>query len=106
MGAVYHLGHFRQINRAAGGFGILFMLQGVVFVVAGCVLGKLRFRFAPRPIPVAGALFILYAMLLYPLLGRLVGHTYPRSPVFGVAGVVGAVMLVIRNRRLEQPAGA
>jgi len=29
-------------------------------------------------------LFIVYAMVVYPLLGFLSGHVYPGSPVFGV----------------------
>ena len=28
---------------------------------------------------------IVYAMLIYPLLGALAGHTYPSAPIFGVA---------------------
>ncbi|NLF32830.1 MAG: hypothetical protein GX591_18325 [Planctomycetes bacterium] len=91
MGAAYHLGHFRAINPAATVFGVLFLLQGLVFIGAGCILAKLRFRFAVRPIPIIGAAFILYAMVLYPLLGRLAGHIYPRSPVFGVAPCPAAI---------------
>jgi hypothetical protein len=33
----------------------------------------------------AGGLFILYAMLIYPLIGAALGHGYPQSPSFGVA---------------------
>jgi hypothetical protein len=28
---------------------------------------------------------IVYAMIIYPILGTLLGHGYPRSPSFGVA---------------------
>jgi Family of unknown function (DUF6064) len=28
---------------------------------------------------------MIYAMLIYPLIGTLLGHGYPRSPSFGVA---------------------
>ncbi len=38
-----------------------------------------------KPIPVVGAIFILYAMVVYPLLGLALGHWYPRAPMFGVA---------------------
>jgi hypothetical protein len=31
-----------------------------------------------------GLAFTLFAMVLYPLLGWLAGHGWPRSPVFGV----------------------
>ena len=33
---------------------------------------------------VVGGLFLLYALAIYPLLGWLSGHTYPRSPSFGL----------------------
>lgn len=32
-----------------------------------------------------GGLFVIYAMVLYPAIGTLLGHGYPRSPSFGVA---------------------
>ncbi|MCF8111143.1 MAG: DUF6064 family protein [Desulfobacteraceae bacterium] len=85
MGVFYHLVHFSRINQAAPIFGAAFVIQGILFVVAGCVLSKLRFRFVPRPIPIVGVVFVLYAMVLYPLIGMIFGHTYTRSPVFGVA---------------------
>ena len=85
MGVFYHLVHFSRVNPAARIFGALFIVQGIVFVVFGCVLTKLRFRFVAKPIPIVGALLILYAMALYPLIGRMFGHAYPRCPIFGIA---------------------
>jgi hypothetical protein len=156
MGVFYHLAHFSRINPAARIFGALFIVQGIILVLAGCVLPKLRFRFSAGPVPILGALFILYAMALYPLIGNVFGHHYPRCPVFGVApcpatiftfgillwasrpvpvytivipflwslvgvtaavnlhvpqdyglgiaGVLGSVLIVIRNRRLKREA--
>ena len=31
-----------------------------------------------------GLLFIIYALLVYPILGILFGHTYPDNPTFGL----------------------
>jgi hypothetical protein len=31
-----------------------------------------------------GAAFILYGLLIYPLLGYILGHRYPYSPTFGL----------------------
>jgi len=84
MGVVYHIMYFVAINPAARIFGAVFILQGLLVALAGCVFGGLRFRFTARPIPITGALFVLYAMVLYPLLGYVFGHSYPRCPVFGV----------------------
>jgi hypothetical protein len=34
---------------------------------------------------IVGAVFVVFAMLLYPLIGSALGHHYPRTPMFGVA---------------------
>jgi hypothetical protein len=36
-----------------------------------------------------GGLFILYATVVYPVLGHILGHGYPRSPSFGIAVSLG-----------------
>ena len=38
-----------------------------------------------QPPSILGVCFILYAMVVYPLLGLAFGHSYPRAPMFGVA---------------------
>jgi len=85
MGVFYHIIHFSTINDAARVFGALFILEGLLIISSGFAFSKLRFRFKMRTIPMFGTIFILYAMLLYPIIGMLSGHTYPRCPMFGVA---------------------
>ena len=85
MGVFYHIIHFSRINPAARVFGALFILQGLLFVIMGPVLGKIRFRFSGDWISVSGLIFILFSMAIYPLIGKLAGHSYPGVPVFGVA---------------------
>jgi len=85
MGLFYHIVHFRVINPAAWIFGIAFVLQGLLFLLIGTIFERLVFRFISKPLPIIGACFILYAMVIYPLLGISFGHSYPRSPMFGVA---------------------
>ena len=83
-GIAYHLMHFLQINFAALGFGALFALQGVLF--AGCASAAAAcFASAPTPFGWSGLLFCLFALAVYPLLGWLAGHGWPRAAVFGVA---------------------
>ena len=84
MGVAYHLVYFSPINPAAFVFGALFIVQGILFFVAG-MQGKLRFEFTTRAAPIAGATLVLYAMVGYPLLGASLGHHYPAAPTFGVA---------------------
>lgn len=84
-GSAYHLGFFRTINPAAAIFGVLFLLQGVLLVVAAVSARDLRLELSRTFTGVVGASFIAYAMVVYPLLGHLFGHAYPYSPVFGMA---------------------
>lgn len=85
MGAVYHLMFFSAINRAALLFGGLFIAQGILFLIAGLGRRPPGFGFSGDAYGAAGSLFILYAVLIYPVLGTLLGHGYPYAPMFGVA---------------------
>jgi hypothetical protein len=85
IGVFYHILHFSAINPAAMVFGIVFILQGLLFFVVGTLLDKLTFRLTAKPLPVIGAICILYAMVIYPVLGVCFDHTYPAAPMFGVA---------------------
>ena len=84
MGVFYHILHFSAINPAAKVFGVVFILQGLLFFVAGALLDKITFRFIVKPLPIIGGVFILYAMIVYPALGIFFGHIYPAAPMFGV----------------------
>jgi hypothetical protein len=85
MGIVYHLMYFSTINGAALGFGVLFIIQAIVWLLFGVIRPKLAFQLDTNPYVLTGILLIVYAMLVYPVLGTLLGHGYPRSPSFGVA---------------------
>lgn len=84
MAAAYHLAFFAEVTRAAVVFAAAFAVQGIMFV-------WLAFRprppsYRPRSLgtAVVGALLITYALVLYPVLGYLLGHQYPAAPTFGV----------------------
>jgi hypothetical protein len=85
MGVVYHLLYFSMINGAAIGFGALFVIQGIVWLIFGVIRPRLVFQFGMNSYAAVGIVLIVYAMLIYPLIGTLLGHGYPRSPSFGVA---------------------
>jgi hypothetical protein len=85
MGIVYHVMYFSTINGAAIGFGILFIVQALLWLVFGVIRPKLSFQLDTNPYALTGVVLIVYAMLVYPLIGTLLGHGYPRSPSFGVA---------------------
>ena len=83
-GAGYHLWQFARINPAAYGFGAAFLLQAALLLGYG-IGGRLRFGFENRAALWVGLALVLYAALVYPLLGAAGGHGWPRSPVFGLA---------------------
>jgi hypothetical protein len=84
-GAVYHLTFFRAINPVAAVFGAAFVAQGLLLLWVGTVRGRLVFAPGRTGTTAIGALFVLYAMVLYPAIGMALGHGYPSAPMFGVA---------------------
>jgi len=84
-GVVYHILFFARINFMAWAFGALFICQGLLLLWGGALRGRLRFRFTPTLYGWTGLTFIAFAMVGYPLAGWLVGHGWPRAPMFGVA---------------------
>jgi hypothetical protein len=84
MGTAYHLAFFTTINPAAYLFGALSVVQGVLLLGAGIRARQLAFRFRPTHAGIIGAAFVAYALVLYPLLGFLLGHVYPKAPTFGL----------------------
>ena len=82
-GMAYHLFHFSTVNPAAVAFGVLFLVQGVLFVSAAR-RRSLRFRAAQGWRGWAGWTLVVYAMVFYPLLGLAAGARYPELPMFGI----------------------
>lgn len=84
VGVVYHLLFFSTINKAARLFGALFIIQAATFIFAGVLTSSLSFRFRSDVQGFAGAALITYSLVVYPIIGIALGHTYPSAPTFGV----------------------
>lgn len=82
-GAVYHLAFFRPINPAATLFGIVFLVQAVLFLWRGIGGEGLVIKAPKSGWQIPATLLIVYAMA-YPALGVFFGLTVPRLPSFGV----------------------
>ncbi len=63
--------------------GVLFIIQGILFLVFGVVGDSLSFKFTSSVYSVIGVVLTTYAMIVYPIIGFLTGFSYPRYPVFG-----------------------
>jgi len=104
-GAVYHLGFFAAINPAAYAFGLAFVLEGLLLLWAGTVLGGLRFQAGRDARTAVATVLVLYALLVYPLLGLAFGHRYPAAPTFGAPCPVTIFtigMLLIQRGRWQR----
>lgn len=83
MAVAYHWLFFRAINPAAPIFGLMFLLQGGLFVVAGW--GNARLVFRRRGWRFGWGLALVgYALVIYPLLNRLLDQNWPQTVTFGL----------------------
>jgi hypothetical protein len=83
-GVAYHIAFFSAINKAAYGFGLLFVIGSLLFFLAGVVKRKMQFSLQDIPRRVIGYTLMIFAIVVYPLLSGLFGHGYPAMPTFGL----------------------
>jgi hypothetical protein len=63
--------------------GVLFVIQSLLFIVYGIVKNSLSFSLDISLYSIVGAIFVIYSMVIYPLIGFLTGYPYPKYPIFG-----------------------
>lgn len=103
MGIVYHLWFFSVINKAALVFAAFFVLQGVIFFSVGILKHQLKFQFSLNFHGIVGGVFVIYALIVYPVFGYWLGHRYPAAPNFGLpcpTTIFTFGMLLWTNRRV------
>ena len=83
IGFIYHIGYFTSINKAAYGFGALFILQGAFFV-RELFRSNLEFNLKRNTRTYLGYFFILFGLLLYPLFGYLFGAEFNTTISLGL----------------------
>lgn len=84
MGLIYHLLYFSPINKAAFFFSILFVIQGIFFLVWFVLKNDLSLGFRNEFRNYIGIVFLSYSLIAYPILGHQLGHIYPNAPTFGL----------------------
>jgi hypothetical protein len=85
VGIGYHLMFFAQINPLAPVFAGFFVVQAILLVASAIRPGDLGLRIGWNLRSVAGLSCILYAVVIYPILGIRAGHGGMAGPMFGVA---------------------
>lgn len=82
-GIAYHWAFFTRINPAAWLFGMMFVFEGALLAWYGVARGALAFRVRADLRGLAGGAVMLYALVVYPLIGAQLGHRFPAAPSFG-----------------------
>lgn len=104
MGIVYHLSFFTTINKAAYVFEFFTILQGLIFLYQGVFRNKLIYTFHSDLYGWAGLVFIVYALVIYPLIGYYSSHSYPFAPTFGLpcpTTIFTFGMLLVADKRVS-----
>jgi hypothetical protein len=84
MAIAYHFAFFTEINPAAWLFGVIFLVGALQFAWLGVVKHDLQFSRCGGARGWFGGLLLGYSLIIYPLLGYVLGHRYPATPTFGL----------------------
>ncbi len=82
-GAAYHLACFTIINKAAWGFGVLFIIQGLMFTIAS-FKGGLEFEFKNQASDWVAYFFLLFGLVVYPVLLYFIEGSLDYTIVLGL----------------------
>lgn len=82
-GVAYHFAYFAEINPAAYGFGVLFLVQASLFTGLALRRKSPEYSFSGNSRHIVGALLIAYSFL-YPFLAMVLVDPYPGTPTYGV----------------------
>lgn len=83
-GIAYHFVFFAPINKMAYAFGASFVFQGALIAYDGAFRDAVKLGAAPTASKIGGAIFVVYAIAVYPLIGLMLGHAIVELPMFGV----------------------
>ncbi|MBL1148077.1 MAG: hypothetical protein HND56_11710 [Pseudomonadota bacterium] len=72
-GGVFHMVYFTPLNFMGPVYGFFFLMQAVLFLAVGVVMGKLDFRLEKSLAAALGLLFVVLALVGYPLVEKLTG---------------------------------
>ena len=81
----YHWTFFAEINPVAPLFAALFVVQAILLLATPWLFSDLAFAVRRDAQSLAGLAMIFFAAVIYPLWGAWAGHSYPATPLFGVA---------------------
>lgn len=83
IGIFYHIAFFTAINKAAYAFGGLFIIQGIFFLIE-LFRKKLEFSFTGQLREYIGLFFILFGLIVYPVISYLLEASFVRTISLGL----------------------
>lgn len=81
----YFFERYATINLAAPYFGWGFAAQSLLLVLSGVLLGRLTFSKTRSPCAAVGLALLVFAVLVQPLIGLVLGRPWSGMELFGVA---------------------
>ena len=84
IGVVYHMAFFTEINKVAYGFGVLFIFQGLFLLWEGVILYNLKFAFKMSLQAYFGYFFIVYGLIVYPVVGYFMEQSLSQTISIGL----------------------
>ena len=84
MGVAYHLTFFTVINKAAFLFGGIFILQGLLILFNTFINNRLVFIFTLQAKDYWGYFFILYGLIIYPIISYLIEGSLEKTIIMGL----------------------
>lgn len=84
IGVAYHLVYFTVINKAAFLFGGIFILEGIFILINTFGKNRLIFTFTLQAKDYLGYFFILYGLIIYPIISYFVEGSFERTIVMGL----------------------
>ena len=81
----FHWRRYSSINSAAPFFAAGFAAQGVLLLVTGLVRSRGLLQAAPHKPDAVGLGIVLFAVVIHPLIGPLLGRSWTGVELFGLA---------------------
>ena len=103
-GIVYHLTFFSPINQAAYIFGGIFILQGIFFFIE-LLREKLEFTFNGTAREYIGYFFILFGLVIYPIISYFLEGSFSRTIALGLpcpTTIMTFGFLMVTSNRLSK----
>lgn len=82
-GLVYHIAFFTVINKVAYVFGGIFILQGILILIQ-TFRGRLDFSFSARPWDYVAYFFLLFGLLIYPVISYFAAGDFANTIALGL----------------------